>query len=376
MEYLRTVYEQLVKYDPFSFTLCFTKAHNIIENLENKDTFISTDRKLSKGEEYILGAKRIKDVTLETGKIVDIIKDYVYGYQDLSYEEFISYIFWRTQIRKRKTVFVPSGFLALYLIEIVNFVEIDKVEDGLEIIKFLELLSADMESNLRQIKKAREEFLLYYGTVEDTKSIIDYSNFDYLFEDDKIINKNHPALLECFCNRHYTAFLRSKMFLQHSKELECNFQIWFYDLTNYLSLNGIDFLDLYYGSYTLHKLHKVYIKNVIQEKVIEKCIEKNGVCIVRTNCDVEIGTKFCTDGTQKNKEQSYIRWVVIRYILRLYENKMRRILNYPKNYPRIAELQKGFCKSEVAIKLANIFASDEFSDLFMSTSLPSSDHFN
>lgn len=368
MEYLRRVYEQLAEYDPFSFTLCLAKAQDIIENIspENKDAFsFSTSRKLSKGEKYILGAKRIKDITLETGKIVDTNKDYVYGYQDLSYEEFISYIFWRTQIRKRKTIYVPSRFLALYLIEIVNFVEIEKVEDGLEIIKFLELLSADMESNLRQIKKAREEFLFYYGTVEETESIIDYSNFYYFFEDDKIINKNHPSLLECFCNRHYTAFLKSKMYLQYADKLENDFYDWFYSICNYFSTRKINLLDLYCGDEKYIKMESFYIKKIVQGKIIIKEIYLNNTPIIKVSGEVDLLTKHFTDGTIRNKEHIYIRSVVTKYLLRLYECKKRKELKFPKTYPSVSELHKGFCNIEIAEQIETIFESEEFNQLYM-----------
>ena len=330
-----------------------------------KEEFSLSEKQLSKSEEYLAGARKIKDISIETGVITGATKSYIYGYQDLSFDEFSSYIYWRTQIRKRKRVLIPGGFLALYLIEIVNFIEFDKVQDCLEMIEFLESLSLEEKSNIRQIKKAKEELIFYYGTFAQAKNIVDFLEYEYLLEDEKILQKNHPNLLRCFCQRHYSAFLKSKMYLQYADKLENDFHNWFYSICNYFSERKINFLDLYNGEEKYFKMRTVYIKEIIQEKVITKEIYLNDNLIIKVSDEVDLLTKHFTDGTLRNKEHIYIRSVVVKYLLRLYECQKRKELKFPKTYPSVTELHKGFCNLEIAEHLENIFESEEFNQFYI-----------
>lgn len=330
-----------------------------------KEDFSLSEKQISKSEEYLAGARKIKDISIETGVITGATKSYIYGYQDLSFDEFLSYIYWRTQIRKRKRVLVPGGFLALYLIEIVNFIEFDKVQDCLEMIEFLESLSLEEKSNIRQIKKAREEFVFFYASLEDAKTVIDFSEYEYLLEDDKIANKNLPSLLNCLGKRHYAALLKSKMYLQHPDELESDFYDWFYSLVDYLTKKGINYLELYYGNIIYTSMRRVYVKEIFSERIIKKEISFNEISIIKVYDEVELATKHFTNCTQQNKEHLYIRGVVTKYILRLYEYKMRKKLKFPKTFPTTSELQKGFCNLQISEHIEAIFNSNEFYSLFI-----------
>lgn len=57
---------------------------------------------------HLNNAYKIKNVNLEVGDIKQIDK-YIYGYEDLTYDEFCSYLYWRTCIRKKR--FVKHQFL-------------------------------------------------------------------------------------------------------------------------------------------------------------------------------------------------------------------------------------------------------------------------
>lgn len=360
------IFDEVSKYNPRRFTLDFSSfLDSIVAEINREEKKPRRKKVVSKTEEYINGAIKVNRLNLFKGEIITPKKDYIYGYQDLIFEEFCSYIYWRTQIRKRKTVFVPGGFLALYLIEIVNFVEFNTISECLETMIFLETLSVDVKSNMRQIKKAKEELLFYYGTLTATEKIVNYSEYEYLLEDDRIICKNHPALLKCLCQRHYSAFLKSKMYLQHADVLEKDFYEWFYSVCNYFAEREIDILDLYYGYTTYSKMRNVYIKEIVKERIITKEVILNNTPIIKVSDDVELITKHFTDGTLRNKEHIYIRSVVVKYLLRLYECKKRKELKFPKTYPSVTELHNGFCDLEMAEHLENIFESEEFNQFYI-----------
>ena len=367
MESIKLAYEELSRFKQFQYSLSLPRAENILRQLKDDDKLeLSRKDKLSKGEEYLAGAKRIKKFDLEIGSIVETRKHYVYGYQDLSCEEFESYIFWRTQIRQRKTVVVPGGFLALYLIELVNFIEIEDFCKVLEIIEYLEQLSGESENNLRQIKNARREFVFYYGSKKDAEELIDADEYTYFLEDEKILCHQQTSLLTLLCKRHYSGFLRSKLFLEHKNDLEEDFQRFFCRLVEFFSANGIELLEKYYGKIAFSKMRNVYLKSIDPVKIVKKEIVLSGICILKVNDSVQIATKYYTDGTYNNKAFLYVRDVVMRYILRLYEHKMRMIFRYPKTFPTTEELQKGFYKTEIAQQIINVIDSDEFEEFFYS----------
>ena len=320
---------------------------------------------LSKEDRYLEGAKKLKEIDLDAREITGTRKTYIYGYQDLTFDEFVSYLSWRTLIRKRQEVSVPGGFLALYLIEIVNFIEVENVFEGVKTINFLETLSAGIAANLRQIKKAREEFLFLYGTLDEAKSIVDYSEYQYILDDDNITQRKKCSLLNHLCKRHYSAFLKSKMYLENTDLLEEDFYDWFYSVSDYFLQNKINLLESYGGEIKYGAMRKVYVKKIRHEIVVKKEIDFCGIPIVRVVDDVDLITKYYTDGTMKNKEHLYVDGVVMRYILRLYECQKRKELRYPKTYPSVSELEKGFCNLSLSQRIIEILDSTEFNQRFL-----------
>lgn len=368
LEVLESLYKELSDYNPMRFTISTTSIQKMFASLfENTDNNYWDEDFLSKEDEYLEGAKKLKGIDLDIREITGTEKTYIYGYQDLTFDEFLSYLSWRTLIRKRKEVPVPGGFLALYLIEIVNYVEVETVFEAVEIMNFLEALSAGIASNLSQIKKARKEFLFLYGTLAEAKSITDYSaEYQYILDDDNITQRKMCLLLNHLSKRHYSAFLKSKMYLENAERLEEDFFNWFYCVSDYFLKKKINLLELYCGERIYGTMRKVYVKKIRHENVVRKDIDFCGIPVIRVAEDVNLITKYYTDGTTKNQEHLYVEGVVMRYILRLYECRKRKELKYPKTYPSMSEVTKGFYNLSTSQRIIEILDSTEFNQIFCS----------
>lgn len=97
-------------------------------------------KRITKEEKHILIAKKIKNINLNEGEVLPckLSSYYInYKYTDLSFEEFCSYLYWRTQIRKKQILQAPIPYLWLYLSELRNLVEFDTLEETSDMLYFL-----------------------------------------------------------------------------------------------------------------------------------------------------------------------------------------------------------------------------------------------
>ena len=155
-----------------------------ISILSEKPPRSEKPKRLTHEERYILSAKKIKDINLNNGEIQSCkLSNYntTYEYSGLTFEEFCSYIFWRTQIRKKKDIIAPKPYLWLYLVELCNFVEFDTVEETYDMLLFL--LSIQKVYRMKDVVKAAlSEFSICYGTIESAKQHLERN---YNFENTK-----------------------------------------------------------------------------------------------------------------------------------------------------------------------------------------------
>ena len=150
------IYDKVSKFNPHSWTLDFSSFFNsILAEINGEKNPPKKKKVLSKDSEYINGAIEVSKLSLYEGEIIIPQKDYIYGYQDLTFDEFCSYIYWRTLIRNKATYNVPAGFLALYLIEVVNFVETDTYSSALKLLEYIKQLTEHEPKNSRQVNKAK-----------------------------------------------------------------------------------------------------------------------------------------------------------------------------------------------------------------------------
>ena len=361
-EKIRSIYDKISTFNPLCWTLDFSSVCDSVAVKMNGEASAPRDKKVvSKDEEYINGAIEVSKLNLYEGEIIAPEKDYIYGYQDLTFAEFCSYIYWRTLIRNKKTYNVPSGFLALYLIEIVNFVEAETYSSTLKLLEYIKQLSAPEPRNSRQVDKAIEEFVIVYGSVTDVHRYCDLSQFDYIFDDILIYRREHPYLLSRLSAMYYSQFKNSKIWENENQYLENNFAKYFYSIADFFEKQDIPFMELYVGKPKYFSLHKVYIKHILKEKVVAKEIVRDGVQLIKVfDAIAEKITKGYTDGTDENKGHIFIRQYIIKYILRLYEREMRTVLGYPKIKAELHITNALALKDQFAYRLFEVINTEDF----------------
>lgn len=361
MEKLKEIYDEISNFNSFGWSLDFSSLYDSIIAKLNGEPEPPREKVLTKGEKYINNAIKVNKLDLFEGTIIVPKKDYISGYHNLSFDEFCSYIYWRTLVRNKKTVDVPSGFLALYLMEIVNFVEAETYLSGLELLKYLKQLSGHEPKNLSQVNNAIEEYVIVYGSVEDVYENCDISEFDYIFEEISILKQEHPHLLLRLSSTSYPQLRKSELWEKERQTLEKNFDKYFYSVADYFDLQNIHFLKLYVGTPKHLSLRKVYIKHIFSEKLLPKEIVRDELQLIKVT-DTFIGkiaTNY-TDGTEENKGHFFIRHYVIKYILRLYEKIMREKLGYPEINAELNVTNELALKDELPKKLFDIINSEEF----------------
>lgn len=373
MEKIRIKYDKVSKFNPhLLFVLDSSSLQNYINGVwaEITGTEIRTQEPpktkfVSREEEYLSGAIEVNNLNLYEGEIVVPQEAYISGYQDLSFDEFCSYIYWRTLIRNQKTHIVPGGFLALYLIEIVNFVEVSTYLDGLNLLKYIKQLSEDNVKNLNQINRAIEEYVILYGSISDVYEHCDFAQFNYIFEDNLIYRREHPCLLSTLSEKHYSQLKKSKIWERYSQILEKKFDEYFYAVADYLENKNIPFLKLYVGTPKLLSFHKVYLKRTIDEKLVDKEIVHDGIRLISVkNVNVQKASKSYQDETDQNKGYFFVRGHIIKYILRLYEKEMRELLGYPKIKAELKIVNERVLEDKFVRELFEIVNSEEFKQIF------------
>ena len=183
MDEIRKVYDQLEGYtggfeNCFSFGVLIDSINQYLGLTSDEDGYDNTTSDICSE----LGTGRTKGSTpderlrndtylvhglnIATGEIVIPEKEYVYGYDYLSFEEFCSYIYWRTTIRQGCTdtlLYTPKPFLYLYLYELCNFIEFPSVEETTEMLIWLIQYADELLSQV--ILEAKHEFDLLYSDV-------------------------------------------------------------------------------------------------------------------------------------------------------------------------------------------------------------------
>ena len=364
MDNLKRIYKELCSYNPHNFKISFNVliddfkrkldiARKTIDDTNAEDNI----KNLEKHHDYLLSAHKIKDLELLHGEILSP-NDYVYGYFNLSYEEFCSYIYWRTLIRKRQTKIVPGGFLALYLIEIVNFVEFCSFEDILHTLSFLESLCENIEeANFRQIKKAKKEFVLLYGDAKQAEMTVDYSDFNYIFNRRLISSRSHPNLYKYLAP---TSTIKSSFFIDNETFLCENFPKFYYSIMDFLKENNICLDDLYSDGIAYMPYHTTYIKQIFSDRVIAKRIYEHNECLLIVDPNGIKEASLATLAPDSYLISSYIH----SYILRLYEKQIRELLGYRTIKISLHYMDDMVNSSKTCQKLLFILTSKEFENKF------------
>ena len=315
-----------------------------ISILNEKPPHSEKPKRLTREERYILSAKKIKDINLNNGEILSCkLSNYnaTYKYSDLTFEEFCSYIFWRSQIRKKKGIIAPKPYLWLYLVELCNFVEFDTVGETYDMLLFL--LSIQKAYLMKDVvREALSAFSICYGTVEIAHKHLERN---YNFENTKnsvfLLNGKH---LNSFCfliSKSSYKLNESETFLECPQTVEKCFIHFFNNVVDKLKLEGIDLLSLWLGKYTFERPYKYFVKVINSDFVIEKEIIEDGLILKKVDSDgVQEAIMECIGQDVDPGARIFNRSYIITYLFRLFDNELRKLMGKEQ----IVVSTKSICK--------------------------------
>ena len=375
MNKIRKVYDEISLYNPFCFgTLDFDsfeksilqKIENALSTTCNITTEKNTTPKLPTSNryiQYIENAKKTKELYLDSGVILPFF-DYIYGYQDLSFEQFVSYVYWRTQIRKKNKCETPTAYLCLYLIELCNFVEFDTVNDTKEMLWYL-VENMDDEKNKSVVINAICDFLVLYGTLDDLCMIYVLQDpFTHLKENLLYLNNVTYDSFDFISNKSSYKIKNSKIYNEFPYLFEKHFLACFKDVIGILNKHDIDIIPLCIGKLDYSDYDFSYvIKKINTSLVVEKCFAKQNVILLNVKRDsVQKALRM-----PQNEEYGPERYVFynnfwISYLFRLFENEIRKCIGkhqikvLDKSLEKLLKYKQG----NVNCKIFNTYNSAEF----------------
>ncbi|MBR5874749.1 MAG: hypothetical protein IKY90_08465 [Oscillospiraceae bacterium] len=380
-EVFRNVYEECLNARMTGWTLnlsAFTDSllkaiESMADDNLTKNELIELDserpKELSKEEKIISATKKAHDLSLYHSRKCYIRDKYIYGLHSFSYEEFLYYIFWRTKLRENKIIDTPNSFLAMFLVEIVNFIEYDNYKDCLDKLLFLKHYFSSDGHKLSMINTAIEEFILLYGSANDYSNNCNASKFDYIFEADEIISRTHSDTYNFIFQHTSGSFKQLSFYKKYKNCIGDDFGSFFYNIVDYFNSWGIDILKLWFGQKTLEcPIDFSYIKYKFQEKIKEKnIIYRDNIIYSVSRLSQNHISLNAQDEDLKSGQCVFFRGYLMRYPLRLYENIKRkelglREINAESALDDIAYMSE---KSHILTQILSIYLSDDFQKNFV-----------
>ncbi|MGM9592135.1 MAG: TerB N-terminal domain-containing protein [Oscillospiraceae bacterium] len=222
------------------------------------------------------------------------VVDYVSGYYDLSYDEFRSYISWRTQAREGTILPCSNGFLFLHLMELCNFIECDDVESTLSRIRELSRAFENDKTKTNMIEGALFEFTALYCSEVELNSYENWS-FQKLKNSIQLISGDYSDAFD-FLTSYYTYKGMYKgipnPFTNEEDEplLRKLFPTVLKEINLYFKSNGIDIFRLWCGKLMYRNPHLKYVLEFVNDAIVTKNafylgnIESEYYICVDSNC--------------------------------------------------------------------------------------------
>ena len=380
-EIFRNIYEESLISKKIGWTLDLTPFKNGILNTIQSfvagnsltDTTIELNfkppKEPSREEKLILNIKKAHNLSLYHAIDCDISDEYIYGFHSFSYEEFLSYVFWRTKLRENIITDTPNSFLAMFLIEIVNFIEYDDYNECLEKLLNLKNYFDSDEHKLRMINTALEEFILLYGAESDYFNNCNTSEFEYLFEMDEIVNRTHSDVYNFILQHTSGAFKQLSFYKKYKNCIGDDFEPYFYSIVDYFNSCGIDILKFWFGQKNLlSSIYFSYVKFKYPERISEKnIIYRNDVIYSISKLSQNRLTRVAQDEDLNSGQCVFLRGYLMRYPLRLYENIKRKrfgikLINSESALDDLIHMSEN---SHILTQILNIYQSDDFKKKFI-----------
>lgn len=328
-------------------------------NLADTPTFVVSDPKLI----FLENARLIKNAELERGEVLVPQKDYLYGYKDLSYEEFCSYIYWRTGIRNNNREIIkdtPRGYLYLYLFELSNFVEFDSVAEI--VCAFNQLMTyypAGKHSEM--ICDAMREFILLYGSCEAAENLVDLKLYNRLKRADEILKGNYEDVLEYIADYSTKSFKNNAFYRDNEKLIHFLFPKVLRYANDYLERKDISFIRLWVGKCDFHSMRLSYVQPIDTERVIDKKVVYGGYTIFKVSNGKVSKASMQSLGQEIDPGQCvFARSYIMVGLYSVFELELRKLLGARSITIKTKDLWQMSKHSKIVERLAEIFESEDF----------------
>lgn len=294
----------------------------------------------------------------------------VSGYYDLSYDEFRSYVSWRTQAREGTILPCSNGFLFLHLMELCNFIECNDVESTLSRIRELSRAFANDKTKTEMIEGALFEFTaLYCSEVElnsdenrrirrlkNSIQLIsgDYSDaFDFLTSS-YTYKGMYKGIPNPFMNEEDEPLLR-KLFPTVLNEIN-----------QFFKSDGIDIFRLWCGKLQYHEPFLKYVLEFVYDSIVTKNaiylgnIESEYYICVDSNCKEPIKVLCQFQQDEDCDGTLFFDHSILLYLLNSFLNEYLRFAGKSQVDDRRSDLINRPYRNELREIVVNAFISDSY----------------
>lgn len=283
-------------------------------------------KRLTNEEKHLQIAQKIKDININDEQVIQCHSSSYhaeYFYRELSFEEFCSYLYWRTQVRNKKECVTPIPFLWLYLSELCNFIEYETIEETYDMFQYL--LSIQKKLYAKEIiREAMSDFFVYYGTMEQVQKHRERNRyFNNVKNSLLFLNGTHPDPFSFIA----PSVKNSEVYQEYPETVKKYFMLFFSNMTQILKKEEIDIVSLYLGKYELRKPLEFLIKTVRQELVVEKRFVEDDILLREVKKDSILEADMECLGQDIDPGQCiFQRSYVFAYPFKSFENKIREFL--------------------------------------------------
>lgn len=326
-------------------------------------------KRISREEQYIINAKKLKDIDIEDGIIIPCeLSSYntSYAYHKLTFEEFCSYLYWRTQTRSKRDFIAPIPYLWLYLVELCNFIEFETVEETYNMFQFL--LSIQKQQRAKTIiREAISDFFVYYGTMQQVQKHRERICYFQSVKDSlSFLNETHSNPFDFIASKISYVIKESAVYQECPETVKKYFLLFFKNMIRLIKDKGVDIVSLYLGKYEFRKSHEFMIKTVRQDLVIEKVFREDNFLLMEVTKDGVYEARMeCLGQDVDPGECIFHRGYIFAYPFKSFDNELRKFLGLQPVEASTKEIHKMLDQDRKypnLQKIVDFYESEEFTE--------------